>query len=462
MREQPRSSYLFATGVAVDFSPNYECFRTDATLSLVRGVFGNDGSARFAEITDDWGLSDTVAVGESWGGRAKTHPYFGPWGLNGAHTSVHGRVHSLGGDWITSLNYRPGTRLGGAKWKEWERNWHLNAPWQGRADGKVHAWVFNSKHAGGGAQFLMCDGSTHWFSEKMDYFTYCTLHYCADGAPRPTLTEEPYNYQLPEMSEWVWASPSGTEDPFMESGVRDPTAPNRLLDNWLSEPASDYSQLDTETAEALQNDTAQIIDLYHVPLTDELRSQLGGLRQVHWLRLCAGVTAADLTWLGRMSQLRGLSLANSDLAGADFQPLVSMQSLQYLTLPHVLMSPEDFSTLPRLNRLETLWLGGHQVTDAYLEHLAEIRLPSLLTLGLENTSITDHGMKRLCEVYDLEFLSLFGSRRVTEESVPSVARMQNLRTLRVGMSGIAPQARRTRAVDRLIRVLPKCYVDYGD
>jgi hypothetical protein len=238
------------------------------------------------------------------------------------------------------------------------------------------------------------------------------------------------------------------------------------LNYWLNhnppDPESPLSVIHAETAKALRNDTARMIDLHDVRLTDELRSQLAGLRQVHWLRLSAGVTSADLAWPGRMRQIRGLGLTHVDLTEGDFQALAAINSLQWLTLAQAKMSPKDFSTLPRLEKLQTLWLSGHQVTDAYLEHLAEIKLPSLLSLGLYYTSVTDAGMKRLCETYDLEYLDFYSSEQVTEESIPAIARMRGLRCLGVGFSGIAPQARRTEAVDRLVRLLPKCRVDYGD
>ncbi|MCU0872965.1 MAG: hypothetical protein MUE50_11555 [Pirellulaceae bacterium] len=273
--------------------------------------------------------------------------------------------------------------------------------------------------------------------------------------------------QIPDVSEVIRRGTDDSgKDVFAIFGVRDPTAPNMNLNYWLNhnppDPKSPLSVLHTETLTALRNDTARMIDLHDVPLTAELRSQLAGLRQVHWLRLSAGVTSADLTWLGRMRQLRGLALTHADLTNGDFQALVTIDSLQWLTLAQTKMSPKDFSTLPRLDKLQTLWLAGPQVTDAYLEHLAETRLSSLLSLGLYYTSVTDAGMKRLCEVYDLEYLDFFASEKVTEQSVPTIARMQRLRELGVGYSGIAPQANhRTDAVDQLRRLLPKCSVDYG-
>ena len=79
-----RTSYLFATGQFTDYDSAY-----GANLANVRlGTFGNDGAATISAIKD--GMSNTIAVGESWAGAWKTSTSYGPWGLSGTHTSVHG------------------------------------------------------------------------------------------------------------------------------------------------------------------------------------------------------------------------------------------------------------------------------------------------------------------------------------------------------------------------------------
>lgn len=287
-------------------------------------------------------------------------------------------------------------------------------------------------------------------------------------APSPVSTpsvEPPGdNLQLPDMSDWMDAAKVSGQDALVVYGVRDPTAPNMLLNYWLlhaKPPDPVCAMIHPETTRALQKDAALIVDLHDVPLTEELRSQLAGLREVCWLRLSAGVTAADLRWLGPMSQLRGISLTHADLTNGDFRSLASIESLQWLALARSQMSATDFCTLPRLDKLQTLWLSGNHVTDAYLDHLAELRLPSLRTLGLNNTSVTDDGIHELCEVYDLKYLELFFCKRVTERSVESIAGMKRLRMLGAGWSGIAPQCIPTEAVDELKRLLPKCNVDFS-
>lgn len=165
-----RTSYFFSTGVFTDTSPTYM-----ATVGDVRqGAFGNHGSAQFTDIRD--GLTNSLAIGEGAGGRTKMAVQYGPWAMQGTHTSVHGRVPSDSSVKIV-LNLslcRP-------------QNWGINASWQGDTctaipgnQGKSYAWVFNSLHPGG-AQFALCDGSTQFISQTIDYETFCRMAYVHDA-----------------------------------------------------------------------------------------------------------------------------------------------------------------------------------------------------------------------------------------------------------------------------------------
>jgi len=161
------SSYLFSTGVMVDYYANYT--HPSYMADIRQGMFGNSGAARFSQVTD--GLANTFAIGESWAGRDKTSTHYGPWGLVGTHTCCHGRVVSSSS---TSIQ-RPHAHV-----SNYPRDWGLNSAYQGRADGKSYAWVFNSKH-GGGAHFLFGDGTVHFISDSIDYLNFCRLAYIKDG-----------------------------------------------------------------------------------------------------------------------------------------------------------------------------------------------------------------------------------------------------------------------------------------
>ena len=83
-----RTNYLFATGAYYHGSPPYDWCGYD----IRQGMFGNNGAADIAYITD--GTSNSIAVGEAVGNRHKTSSHYGPWGLCGNYTCCHGRVYS--------------------------------------------------------------------------------------------------------------------------------------------------------------------------------------------------------------------------------------------------------------------------------------------------------------------------------------------------------------------------------
>jgi hypothetical protein len=157
-----RTSYLFNTGSMTDYSERFEYYNGD----IRQGAFGNNGAATFAHITD--GTSNSIAIGEANGGRMKTYTYFGPWGLNGAHTCCHGYTPSN-----SSTTIAPAAS---------HYDFNINHPYQGDVLRRHYAWVFGSFHPGG-AQFVLCDGSTRYVSQTIDYINFCRLNYIHDGQP---------------------------------------------------------------------------------------------------------------------------------------------------------------------------------------------------------------------------------------------------------------------------------------
>lgn len=159
-----RSSYLFNAGWTTDYNYSFGALKGSTTNLTVNGVtltfqylgaFGNDGSARMADITD--GSSNTLMAGECKQIKtgANTSTVFGPFWGAGVHTCCHG--------------YVPGS-----------------APLQGAINGRYsttgdpYAWQFSSYHTGG-ANFVLCDGSVRFISENISYLsTFIWLSYIGD------------------------------------------------------------------------------------------------------------------------------------------------------------------------------------------------------------------------------------------------------------------------------------------
>jgi prepilin-type N-terminal cleavage/methylation domain-containing protein len=169
-RKARRSSYFFNTGQATDYDSPYDSNEFNAGWSNEkrRGVFGNDGAAKVATVTD--GTSTSIATGEGAGGRFKTSHHYGPWGLTGTHTTIHGRIVCT----LTNNQLAPTPAE--------VRDWHINAAYNNDALGRSYAWGWNSLHPAG-AQFCFCDGSTRFLSETMDYLLFCRLIFPQDTEP---------------------------------------------------------------------------------------------------------------------------------------------------------------------------------------------------------------------------------------------------------------------------------------
>jgi prepilin-type N-terminal cleavage/methylation domain-containing protein/prepilin-type processing-associated H-X9-DG protein len=163
-RNARRSNYLFATGHYTDYDRPW-----GSIPNVQKGMFGNNGAARMAAITD--GTSNTIAVGEAVGGDGhKTSTSYGPWGLTGTHTCCHGRVVCSALD----ASGRPAPTATEA------RDWRINADYLGTQPGKTYAWGFSSKHSGG-AQFCFADGHVAFVPETIDYFNFLCMNYLRDG-----------------------------------------------------------------------------------------------------------------------------------------------------------------------------------------------------------------------------------------------------------------------------------------
>jgi len=112
-------------------------------------MFGNDGAATVAQVTD--GLSNTIAVGESRQ-LGKTSTAYGPYWGAGVHTCCHGYTPNACYTLNAAYNYPPCTAA---------------APAPGTPK-LQYAWGFGSTHVGGG-HFLLGDGSVRFIGENVDY-----------------------------------------------------------------------------------------------------------------------------------------------------------------------------------------------------------------------------------------------------------------------------------------------------
>ena len=116
-----------------------------------------------------------------------------------------------------------------------------------------------------------------------------------------------------------------------------------------------------------------------------------------------------------------------------------------------LKKPEGELTEADLEKVYDLNLNDTQITDAGLKEVA--KLQKLQRLFLAGTQITDAGLKEVAKLEKLEGLVL-GGTKVTDEGLKEIAKLKKLEYLEL----IAPKVTKA-GVAELKKALPNCQID---
>lgn len=104
-------------------------------------------------------------------------------------------------------------------------------------------------------------------------------------------------------------------------------------------------------------------------------------------------------------------------------------------------------------QLTWLNLGGTEITDDQLATIGGLK--NLTRLHLENTYVTDEGLRHLKELAYLEYLNLYGTR-ITDAGMHALSALSNLKKLYVWQTGVTPEG-----VAKLKEALPGLEVNRG-
>lgn len=143
-----------------------------------------------------------------------------------------------------------------------------------------------------------------------------------------------------------------------------------------------------------------------------------------------------LELLGRLGQLRELTIAQADVTGESLSKLLGQVQLELLELHGRSISSEMLQPLAGQQRLKTLRLSATRVDDDLLKLIPE--LDGIEQLDLAWSRISDEGAGHLetlrsATSLDVSFTDL------GDESVPALAKLTSLRTLVISGTSITAE-----------------------
>lgn len=178
-------------------------------------------------------------------------------------------------------------------------------------------------------------------------------------------------------------------------------------------------------------------------IRDGAIGELRGLR-LKDLRIGDAITDAGLRDLRVIPELRSLILDGLPITDAGLAHLGALPNLESLSLNHTSITDAGMDKLAALTTLRRLGLNGTKITDRGLEKLrppdagsgagnraaeprdaAGVGLSSVVELRLEDTAITDAGLKVLAKFDGLSILFLRGTN-VTDEGMDDLQRTRRV------------------------------------
>lgn len=173
-------------------------------------------------------------------------------------------------------------------------------------------------------------------------------------------------------------------------------------------------------------------------LTDEGMRHLADLPNLEWLELgCKEVTDSGLLHLGSLTKLRHLELGRpmTKVTGAAFRQLPWARNLKYLNIRNFSESMIDHivATMPELS---DLYIVSCPLGDADLEKLSA--LPSLKSLNISGTKVSDQGLAYLPRMKLLEDLVLYGCSGITDEGLQHLLSMKQLKNIWLQRTRVTP------------------------
>lgn len=195
------------------------------------------------------------------------------------------------------------------------------------------------------------------------------------------------------------------------------------------------------------------VDLVGPEHGDDDIIHIQGQSQLQWLNLSqTKVSDHGLASLGRLKDLRILSLSYTQVTDASLVYVAEMNKLEALSLRDTNISSKGLKHLAKLTRLKSLDLACPQVSDAGLLHLEG--LSQLESLLLDDSTITDTGLEHIGKMAKLEALRL-GSTQISDIGLEHLNGLRHLYWLYLRDTKVTVEG-----VKRLQQALPNCEIEW--
>jgi len=187
------------------------------------------------------------------------------------------------------------------------------------------------------------------------------------------------------------------------------------------------------------------LELYECQISDAGVGCFAELIKLRKLMLHGCMRIQNLAFLSKLSTLKTLSLANCYGLNDKECIRINLQSLENLSLSGCRITDGTLEHLSHSTRLKYLNAANcANITDAGIDHIANISTITALHLSGQCKLITDQGLKYVANLKNLVHFSMPWAENITDEGVNSLAQLQELQRLDIFMCPkVTPNVRKT-------------------
>ena len=192
-------------------------------------------------------------------------------------------------------------------------------------------------------------------------------------------------------------------------------------------------------------------------VNDESAAILGTLKTLDSLQLQKQIeiSPAGCEEVLKLTNLKDLTLSGRLVNDYTLECAANCSKLKSLTIESVFVSDQGLQSLRRLRNLKTLRTYiGPEVTDLGLKYLADMNLTDLEITLLE---VTNEKLKGYRKLGGLRSLKLVSAVKMTDESVPFVAELTELKELDLSDASLTKAG-----IKELKKALPGCKIVYDN